>query len=332
MSPAPDGCPDPMDQGDLGTCVGYAFAQVLSQSLLVKYGIAVPKQDLVSKVKALCPCWNGSSIRKVCFEWNQCCSVEGGRVEELHGRALHKVFVSYVEFPTAAAAWQKLKAVHGNALLMASVKTSANGHAQHAVALCQYYPEPPNMQAVNSWGPQEPLMHVGDKNFLHAVYVEAHIQYSWKKRNTSLDQVAAPAVNDFFTCLRVHAPLGLVEWQVIPGCDCPGIVNLATSDTGDIESIKEACEGRLRDKGIEASVFVVGDQGQAHFKTASLQQILAATIVAPNCFIICHPELLQPKIAQPLTGFPRLPRHRQDCQALRDRTCKYMALSVRSSR
>ena len=38
---------EPMQQGRFGTCVAYAFAQVLANSLLLKYGVAVSPAALV---------------------------------------------------------------------------------------------------------------------------------------------------------------------------------------------------------------------------------------------------------------------------------------------
>ena len=52
----------PLNQGQAGTCVGYAFAAAVSQNLLAKYGVPVDPEKLADKVKTLCPCWDGHSL------------------------------------------------------------------------------------------------------------------------------------------------------------------------------------------------------------------------------------------------------------------------------
>ncbi len=59
-----------LNQGGHGTCVAYAFSQVMTTGLQEKYGVACDAVKLVEKVKALCPCWEGHETESMMGEWN----------------------------------------------------------------------------------------------------------------------------------------------------------------------------------------------------------------------------------------------------------------------
>jgi hypothetical protein len=60
----------PLDQGRHRTCVGYAFAQAMSVGVRNKYGVALDPEQVVAKVKTLCPCWNGHNTKRMPIDWN----------------------------------------------------------------------------------------------------------------------------------------------------------------------------------------------------------------------------------------------------------------------
>merc|ERR1719322_328458 len=66
-----------------------------------------------------------------------------------------------------------------------------------------------------------------------------------------------------------------MEWEVIEDADCPDIDNVAQADTTDVDTLKKACEGQLKRKGIDVGVFVV-DQRRAYFKQCTREEALAA--------------------------------------------------------
>merc|ERR1719412_1883129 len=66
-----------------------------------------------------------------------------------------------------------------------------------------------------------------------------------------------------------------IEWEVMEDFDCPSIDNVAQADTTDVDTLKKACEGQLKRKGIDVGVFVV-DQRRAYFKQCTREEALAA--------------------------------------------------------
>jgi len=75
---------------------------------------------------------------------------------------------------------------------------------------------------------------------------------------------------------------GKMEWEVIEDTDCPDIETVAQADTGDVDTLKKACETQLKRKGIDVGVFVVTG-GRAYFKQGTREEILAAKRARKGC-------------------------------------------------
>ncbi len=60
----------PMNQGGFGTCCAYGFAAALQSGLMNKFDAPVDRDELVTVVKTLCPCWNGQHVDQMVKEWN----------------------------------------------------------------------------------------------------------------------------------------------------------------------------------------------------------------------------------------------------------------------
>ena len=84
-----------MDQGGFGTCVGYAFAQALSQGLQEKYGVASDANVIAEKVKTLCPCWDGHETDRMPEEWNAEHAKPGASIEGLDREKRYNVRVEF---------------------------------------------------------------------------------------------------------------------------------------------------------------------------------------------------------------------------------------------
>lgn len=84
---------------------------------------------------------------------------------------------------------------------------------------------------------------------------------------------------------------GKMEWEVFEGFDCPDIDNVAQADTTDVDTLKKACEGQLKRKGIDVGVFVVDGQ-RAYFKQGSREEIMSAKKARKNCtmYVLADPN------------------------------------------
>ena len=161
----------PLNQGQAGTCVGYAFAAAVSQNLLAKYGVPVDAEMLAVKVKTLCPCWNGSLPAKMCAEWNAKHKEQGAYLEDIDKSAQYSIHVDCEKLADIEKTYEKMKRVEGTMTLVCVIKTDTAGHKLHAVALTNAYRDKPNMKAINSWGANKALMEVTRENFDSAFLV-----------------------------------------------------------------------------------------------------------------------------------------------------------------
>lgn len=196
----------PMHQGGMGTCVGHAFATVVCEVLLNKYRVAVSRDDLLAKVKTLCPCWEGHNLKAMVDAWNSSSHMPGARIEEDVRRCrLYAFEVEVVrDLPGFEDALSELRQMQSNMFIMASIRMSTAGHG-HACVLKQFDPAGrPRMQALNSWGPTEPLLEVTPEKFTGAIHVTVKITGCWAPDSTgslTLRQQSVPAVNSLYADL-----------------------------------------------------------------------------------------------------------------------------------
>ena len=163
-------CHMPMNQGQAGTCVGYAFAAAVSQNLLAKYGVPVHAEKIADKVKTLCVCWDGHWPDKMCAEWNAKHKEPGSYLEDVDKSAQYSINVACEQLTDIEKTYEKMKHVQGTMTLICVIKTDAAGHSLHAVALTNAYRDKPNMYAINSWGASKALLDVTRENF-HSAFV-----------------------------------------------------------------------------------------------------------------------------------------------------------------
>jgi len=160
----------PLNQGQAGTCVGYAFAAAVSHNLLARYGVPVDPEKIADKVKTLCPCWGGHWPGKMCDEWNAKHNEPGAYLEDMEKSAQYSINVVCKQLADIEKTYEKMKRVQGTMTLVCVIKTDAVGHELHAVALTNAYKGKPNMYATNSWGANQALMDVTRANF-HSAFV-----------------------------------------------------------------------------------------------------------------------------------------------------------------
>lgn len=72
-----------------------------------------------------------------------------------------------------------------------------------------------------------------------------------------------------------------MEWQEIADMDCPGVENVASAETTDIDTLKKACETQLKRKGIDVGAFVIKN-GSAYFKQGTREEIMAGAKKCPG--------------------------------------------------
>jgi len=170
----------PLNQGQQGTCVCYAFAQCVAQGLLTKYEFSVNPETFVEKVKTLCPSWEGNDVRELCRDWNTQCTGARAKIEDVDKSKLLICF--RVKEPVAItdveAACNLMDAAAGVLYMMVVIRIPGGGiHESHAVAAWMTYrtDEGPVMAAVNSLGGVKPLMHVTRANFIRAILIEPEL-------------------------------------------------------------------------------------------------------------------------------------------------------------
>ena len=165
--------PLPTNQGRSSTCVGYAFAKMLAYNLMGKYGIAVSESDVVAKVKAVCPCWNGHELTSMCDEWNTHHTSLGAWIEDMNQDMLYCVKIEHAAVAGIEEAFEEMSRIEGTLLMLGGVTMGRGQHARHAVTLSNaLLRDKPNMQAVNSWGSYMPIIKVTSANFDIAVKAE----------------------------------------------------------------------------------------------------------------------------------------------------------------
>jgi hypothetical protein len=188
-----EGCPMPLDQGDFGTCVAYAFAQTVAVGVRNKYGVALDANKVVEKVKTLCPCWNGSNTELMPSQWNaQVDANPDGASFDIGDGNIYLIKVDSSRINTFQQAYRDISRSQTMLYLTATISYQ---QGLHSVALMRIHPKLDVIQALNSWGASEMFMNVTQSNFQYAMRVEPEIVSV--KQNTV--PVAIPAVEDIFT-------------------------------------------------------------------------------------------------------------------------------------
>jgi hypothetical protein len=164
-----------LNQGGFGTCVGYAFSRFIVDSVLGKYAVPLEVNDVLSVVQAVCPCWEGSQVDRMCDEWTAKVSPTMFFTDTDKKRR-YRVGVTYRRISTVEEAYTEAQRLGGVLILPAVIRTNnASGHSRHAVAIDQAYVAPREMRALNSWGATQCFMDVTPANFEYAVAAEPTI-------------------------------------------------------------------------------------------------------------------------------------------------------------
>ena len=160
----------PLDQGQFGTCVGHAFSKCLVDGVLGKYAVPLKVEDILAAVKISCPCWEGKHLEPLTNEWNK--NVAGNSslyFSDVDNCCRYRVGVEIRRIDTVQEAYAEAQKTEGVLLLMTAIKTGADGHGSHAVAVDKPYKKPNEMRGLNSWGAEQTFMDVTPANFQYAV-------------------------------------------------------------------------------------------------------------------------------------------------------------------
>jgi len=81
-------------------------------------------------------------------------------------------------------------------------------------------------------------------------------------------------------------------WETIPNADCPHISTVAEASVTDVDVLKDACEGRLKQRGLDVNAIVVdAENGKAYFKAGPRHEILADQHAArTTMYVVADPS------------------------------------------
>ena len=161
----------PLNQGGFGTCVGHAFAKVLTDGVLGKYGVPINVQDILGAAKLKGDCWEGTHLVPMCDVWNDNFQ-EDSWFDDTDHKCRYRIKVNYQRLDTIEEAYAHMQKVDGVLLMMVSINTDATGHSRHALAVDKPYRKVNEMRGLNSWGASQAFMEVTAENFNYAVTVE----------------------------------------------------------------------------------------------------------------------------------------------------------------
>jgi len=169
---------------------------VMTTGLEEKYGIACDPDKFVEKVKALCPCWEGHETEQMLGEWNTMHVTTGAAIEDVDKRKRYNVQVEYTKitsFEETRAEMERQQAL--KLLMLCTMITVQQGHELHAVALRSTAPGR-KMEAVNSWGANQPLVEIDEANFCYAIRFDPLITAAAKSGGV---KIACPPVRKMFS-------------------------------------------------------------------------------------------------------------------------------------
>jgi len=171
--------PPVLNQGGLGTCVSYAFAQALQTGLMGKYGVPCNAADLVARVQTLCPCWDGHDADRMVNEWNKVHKKEKAAIIDVDNKTRYNVQVTSRQvFDFEEAYRETERAENLKMYLLCTIKTNEQGHVLHALALAGVFVSEggdKKMQALDSKGSNKTYMDVSPLNFVSATTFDPHI-------------------------------------------------------------------------------------------------------------------------------------------------------------
>ena len=163
----------PLNQGGFGTCCAYGFAAALQSGLMNKFDVPMDRDELVTVVKTLCPCWNGQHVDQMVKEWN----AKESWLENIDKQKRYHVRVESQRFDDLRLAHAEFCKLDGLLHFVAVIKMDVAGpHELHAVELIRRWPDSEtDMQALNSWGATRPTLRVTPGNFVYAVSIDPEI-------------------------------------------------------------------------------------------------------------------------------------------------------------
>jgi len=169
----------PLNQGENGTCTGYAFGHVVATNLMMKYGVAIGAEDITkqaimgaSTIKGD-QVWHSNFLLEFAQTWND--SIASNMfVPDVSNSKRYKLRGELVEIMTFDEAYEKMRELEMAGLeMMIAYKTSKRGeHAHHAITAFRCDPIAKEIVGMNSWGAHEPIKSVKAKNFIRAVTVD----------------------------------------------------------------------------------------------------------------------------------------------------------------
>ena len=94
-------------------------------------------------------------------------------MEDSSRKNLYCVRIEYERFGTIEQAFAEMSRVEGSLVMLGGVSMGEGQHSDHAVIITNSYKlEPPNMQAVNSWGADQAFIKLTKTNFITAMKTE----------------------------------------------------------------------------------------------------------------------------------------------------------------
>ena len=159
----------PLNQGAFGTCVGHAFAKAFTSGVLGKYGVALNVEEILYTVKQHGNCWEGSNPEAMCEVWNA--NLQDTWFDDIDHNCRYRIKVESQRSDSIEQCHAYIKMTQGVLLLIAAIKTDADGHQRHAIAVDMPYQQL-NMRGLNSWGASQVYLNVTPENFYYAVTIQ----------------------------------------------------------------------------------------------------------------------------------------------------------------
>lgn len=169
----------PLNQGENGTCTGYAFGRVVATNLMMKYGVAIGAEYIAKQAIMGAQTingddvWHSNLLLEFAQTWNNS-PVSKMFVPDVSNSKRYKLRVELVEIMTFDEAYEKMRELEMAGLeMMIAYKTGKRGeHAHHAITAFRCDPIAKEIVGMNSWGAHEPIKSVKAQNFIRAVMVD----------------------------------------------------------------------------------------------------------------------------------------------------------------
>lgn len=170
-----EGMSMPLNQGNFGTCVAFAFTKVLTDSILHKYGVALDYHAIIAAIKFSNPdIFEGGYIVEMCKAWNKKYSDKW--FEDIDKQKRYQIKIKHSDKKNDINEVYDHVRKYDQVLLTAvCISTSKNAHNRHAIAVDHAYDERPILRGCNSWGAERTTIDIDDKNFHYAFFVDPEI-------------------------------------------------------------------------------------------------------------------------------------------------------------